>query len=418
MRGRLPNRSRLNRLPRNIWVLTAASFLTDISSEMLFNLLPLFLFSVLGARLSYIGLIEGLSAAATSLVQIISGRISDRQLRRKPFVVIGYAVSALAKPLFIFATTWGGVLGIRFMERVGKGFRTPPRDALLSESLDARDRGFGFGIHRAGDTLGAVAGIALSLLIVLWAQPGQMELQHETFNLIILISVIPALMGVIILAIGVREVRGRAAPETRKSRDERRSAPVLEKRYSAFIVIVLLFSLGNSSDAFLIIRASSAGLSPTGILGMMLVFNLAYSLISAPAGAISDRLGRRRILSLGWIIFGLAYLGFAFISSGWQAWILIIIYGAYYGMTEGVAKAFVADLTPLPLRGRAYAGFSAAIGLMAFPASLMAGILWQGLGSWPGLGRAAPFLFGAMLAFLSAGLLMASPMLGTTTDIE
>lgn len=404
---------RISRMPRNVWTLTTTSFLTDVSSEMLFNLLPVFLFTVLGMRTTFIGLIEGFSAAATSLIQIISGRISDETSKRKPLTVAGYSISAFAKPLFILTTTWYGILGVRFVERLGKGIRTPPRDALLAESVDEADRGLGFGIHRAGDTLGAVVGIAIALLILVLVQPDQDELLRDTFQLIVLMSLVPALLGVVVLITGTKDIKREPATEAATVDGETSSYRHLSRRFLLFLFIVLVFSLGNSSDAFLILRASTTGLGPAGILGMMMVFNLVYALVAVPAGALSDRIGRRNILSLGWIIFALTYFGFALVSSGWQAWILIVIYGAYYGMTEGVAKAYIADLAPDPQRGRAYAAFSATVGFMALPASFLAGLLWQGWGAWDGLGRGAPFIFGALTALLSAVMLMIAPALKT-----
>lgn len=404
----------LGRLPRNVWVTTITSFLTDISSEMLINLLPLFLFNVLGVRTAVIGLIEGVAETTASILKIFSGWLSDRLRARKGLAVLGYGLSTIAKPFLYFATTWGWVLGVRFADRVGKGLRTAPRDALVADSINERQRGLAFGLHRAGDTAGAVIGLAIALGVFLATQRGMAELTRSTFQVIVLISVIPAVLAVLVIALGAQEVLG-ASHETKPPR---LTLVGLDRRFHLFLVIMVVFTLGNSSDAFLILRAQTVGLSVSGVLGMMLIFNLTYALISTPAGALSDRVGRRRLLILGWGLYALVYLGFARASAGWHAWSLMAVYGVYYGLTEGVAKAFVADLVPSERRGTAYGVYNAAVGITAFPASLIAGVLWQGVGSWAGFGPSAPFLFGAGLAALAVVMLMRLPVKESITAME
>lgn len=393
------------RLPRNVWVVTLTSFLTDISTEMITNLLPLFLFSVLGVRTSVIGLIEGVAETTASLLKVCSGWLSDRLGRRKALAVLGYGLSSAAKPFLYWATSWWWVLGVRFADRVGKGLRTAPRDALVADSAGGEHRGLAFGLHRAGDTAGAVVGIGLALA-VLSAVGQQGVLDRRVFQSVVLISVIPAVLAVVVLALGAREPRVVGPGPTMLSLSLRG----LDQRFLLFLSVVLLFTLGNSSDAFLILRARSVGLSVSAVLGLMVAFNLTYALMSSPAGALSDRVGRRRLLVGGWLLYALAYFGFARLTAGWQAWLWMVVYGIYYGMAEGAARALVADLVPAERRGTAYGVYHAAIGLAAFPASLVAGMLWQGVGSWPGLGPSAPFLFGAALALLAALLLAALPI--------
>jgi MFS family permease len=391
-------------LPRNVWVVTITSFLTDVSSEMLLSLLPLYLYGVLGVRTSLIGVIEGLAESTASLLKVFSGWFSDRLGRRKGLAVLGYALSTVAKPFLYFATTWWTVLGVRFTDRVGKGLRTAPRDALVADSVDEKQRGLAFGLHRAGDTAGAVIGILLALgLLALTG--GSTQLTRESFQVIVLLSVVPAAAAVIVLAAGARE---KERPDVNQSATKL-SLEGIDSRFRWFLIIVVLFTLGNSSDAFLIIRAQIAGLEVGGILGMMISFNLAYTIISIPAGALSDRIGRRRVLVGGWLLYALVYLGFSRATSGWHAWALMVVYGLYYGLTEGVAKAFVADLVSEDRRGTAYGLFNAAIGLMVFPANAIAGLLWQGVGNWGGFGQSAPFLFGAFMALVSALLLAMLP---------
>jgi MFS family permease len=400
------------RIPRNVWVVTLTSFLTDVSSEMISNLLPLFLFTVLGVRTSMIGLIEGVAETTASLLKVFSGWFSDRLGRRKVLAVLGYGLSTVAKPFLYFATTWGWVLGVRFADRAGKGLRTAPRDALVADSVNERQRGLAFGLHRAGDTAGAFVGLLVALIVLLTAQRAA-ALERRTFQIVVLLSLIPAVLAVVVLALGAREVRVSGAGAERP----RLSLAGFDRRFRLFLGIVVLFTLGNSSDAFLILRAQNAGLSVAGVLGMMITFNLVYSLVSSPAGALSDRIGRRRLLVAGWLLYAVVYLGFSRATAGWQAWALMGVYGIYYGLSEGAAKAFVADLVPSERRGTAYGVYNAAIGLMALPASLVAGILWQGAGGWEGLGPGAPFLFGAVVALLAAVLLALLPERQTMGEV-
>lgn len=403
--GRL---STLRQLPRNVWVMAATSFLTDISSEMLINLLPLFLANVLGVRTSVIGLIEGIAETTASLLKVFSGWLSDRLGQRKWLAVAGYGLSTIAKPFLYFATTWGWVLGVRFADRVGKGIRTAPRDALIADSIDEEHRGLAFGLHRAGDTAGAFIGLLIVLAVVWASQGGGLELTRATFQTVVLVSIIPAVLAVLVLAAGARDVRQPA------ERSDQAAQPAVtlslrgfDRRFQLFLLTVVLFTLGNSSDAFLILRAQERGLSVLGVMGMLVTFNLIYALISTPAGALSDRIGRRRLIVGGWLAYGLIYLGFAAAAASWQVWLLFALYGVYYGMAEGTAKALVADLVHPEQRGTAYGVYNAAVGLAAFPASLIAGLLWQGVGGWSGFGPSAPFLFGAGLALLATALLLA-----------
>ena len=392
----------LRRLPRNVWVVTATSFLTDISSEMVFYLLPLFLANVLGVRIGIIGLIEGIAESAASILKIFSGWFSDRLEERKRLAVAGYGISAFSKPFLYFVTSWWGVLAVRFMDRVGKGVRTAPRDALIADSASEDQRGLAYGLHRAGDTAGAVLGLLIALILVWATQAGSLTLTQITFQRVILISIIPAVLAVIILALGARDV-----PVTTKQKAPRISWHGFGRRYRRFLIVLVLFTLGNSADAFLVLRAQERGLGVVGILGMLITFNLVYALLSGPLGSLSDRVGRRRLIVAGWLLFSMVYFGFALASSLWQMWLLFGLYGIYYAATEGTAKAYVADTVTPEQRGTAFGLYNAAVGLALLPASLIAGLLWQGIGDWTGIGPQAPFLFGAILALVAVVLFVA-----------
>lgn len=387
-------------LPRNVWVITATSFLTDVSSEMLLNLMPLFLANVLGVKANVIGLIEGIAETTASLLKIFSGWLSDRLRARKWLTVAGYGLSTIAKPFLYVVTSWWGVLAVRVTDRIGKGIRTAPRDALVAASIDADHRGLAFGLHRMGDTLGAATGILIALLIVLATQAGAVTLSRETFQLVVIASIIPAVLAVIVLAAGGQDV-----PVTGQAEAPRLTLRGFDRRFYGFLLAVAVFTLGNSADAFLILRAQERGLSVAGVMGMVLTFNLIYALISGPAGMLSDRIGRYRLIVGGWLVYGLLYLGFAMVEQTWQMWALYGLYGIYYGAVEGNARALVADLVPEEKRGTAYGVYNAAVGMLTLPASVIAGLLWSGVGGWTGFGPRAPFLFGAVLALLAVILL-------------
>jgi len=374
----------------------------DVSSEMILNVLPLFLANVLGVGTAVIGLIEGVAESTASLLKVFAGGLSDRLGARKPLAAGGYIVSALAKPLFLFAGTWGLVAGARWADRIGKGVRTAPRDALIADSIGSSDRGLAFGLHRAADTGGAVLGLLIAIAVVRHMQGSDAELGATTFRALVLVSLVPALLAVVTVVLGVREARREATVDR-----PRIGFRGLGRRFAVFLAIVALFDLGNFSDAFLVLRAQERGLGVSGVLWTLLGFNLVYTLISTPAGALSDRIGRRRLITAGWVAYALIYLGFALARSGTQVVVLYLFYGAYYGLSTGTAKAMVADLVPVELRGTAYGSYHALLGILDLPASLIAGVLWQGIGSWPGFGPAAPFYFGAATALTAAVLFTA-----------
>lgn len=387
-------KTRLKDLPRNIWAVSLTSFFMDISSEMVINVLPLFLSNVLGVKTNIIGLIEGVAEATASLLKMISGWLSDKLKTRKWLAVLGYGISALAKPFFYFAGSWGSIAAIRWADRVGKGVRTAPRDALVADSIEEKQRGLAFGFHRAADTFGAVLGLAVAALVVWLTQRSSGMLTVDTFRIIVLLSLIPAMLSVLALILGTKEVEIKGAHSLPKI-----SLKALGKDFLIFLLIVSLFDIGNSSDAFLTLRAQERGVSVLGILIMLIVFNLVYTLISTPAGILSDRVGRKKMIIGGWLVYAAVYLGFGLAQTTWHIYVLYVMYGIYYGLTYGTTKAMVADIVPVELRGTAYGTYNGIMGILDFPASLLAGILWQGVGKWGGFGPSAPFLFGAGTAF-------------------
>jgi len=391
---------KLKSLPANLWAVSLTSFFMDVSSEMVINILPLFLSNVLGVKTNLIGVIEGVAEAIASILKVFSGWLSDQLQSRKWLAVAGYGISALAKPFFVIANSWGVIAGVRWADRAGKGIRTAPRDALVADSVDDEDRGLAFGFHRAADTGGAVLGLLIALVVVWAAQTNQVNLGLKTFRTLVLFSLIPAFLAVLTLALGAKEV------ETKREHELPKFAfRSLGKPFVVFMLIVAVFDLGNSSDAFLVLRAQERGISVIGILAMLAVFNLVYTLVSAPAGSLSDRVGRRQLIIGGWLVYALIYLGFGLAQTGLQVWVLYVLYGSYYGMAFGTAKAMVADLVPEELRGTAYGTYNAVLGVLDFPASVIAGLLWQGAGRWQGFGPSAPFLFGAAMALLAAALM-------------
>ena len=377
----------------NVFFLGVVSFLTDVSSEMVFTLIPLFLSNVLGAGTAIIGLIGGISESADSVFRIFSGWFSDRIGKRKRLAVVGYSISTIAKPFMYLASTWGVVLGVKFSDRVGKGIRTSPRDALIADSAPPGERGKSFGLHRAMDTTGAVVGLAIAALVVYLVQGGGLSLSLRTYQWLVLIGIIPAVLAVMVLTRFVKEKERKPRPDLpRPSFNLFKLAAGFDTRFKVFLAVMVLFTLGNSSDFFVILRAQNMGSSVLHIVLMLGLFNAAYAAVALPAGKLSDRLGRRRVIALGWGVYALVYLGFAMTTEIWQVWLLFAGYGIYYGIVEGAARAFVADLVPEEKRGTAYGLYHGVVGLTLLPASIIAGWLWQAYSP------STPFFFGAGLA--------------------
>lgn len=368
---------------KNIIILGLVSLFTDISSEMIYPLVPLYLTTVMGASPAILGIIEGVAESLASLLKIISGSISDRLAKRKPLAILGYGLSGLGKLLFVIATSWLGIFAARVSDRFGKGIRTAPRDALIAESSDSNSRGKAFGLHRAMDTAGAVIGILLAYWLFTRYQGNYVN--------VFWLSVIPAFCGVLLL-FTAKELSTHEAGD----RKLRFSWSTLDKRLQYFIVVSILFNLGNSSNQFLLLRAGVSGFSPQEVVLLYLLMNVTYFLISYPAGRLSDHVGRKALLVLGYILYGLVYVGFALAGSSLAFILLFAVYGLYTGLTQGVEKAFLADVAAVQQRASVYGLHALVVGVTLLPASMIAGALWDLYGV------AAPFWFGGFTGLASA----------------
>jgi MFS family permease len=439
---------RYRRLPRNVLVISLVSFLNDASSEIIYPLLPVFLSVAFGASPAVIGLIEGGAESVSSFLKLFAGYFSDRSGRRKAPVVFGYALASLARPLLGFATSWPQVFAVRFSDRVGKGIRSAPRDAMIADSAAPTERGLAFGFHRAMDHFGAVVGPLLGFaLLVLVASDYNAPTLGE-YRLIFFAASVPALAAVLVAAFAIRETRrdredGResrkaeraradalraersdaapaavaavatvapaapvapvavapavAAPEARPPRFSLRG---FDGNFRRFLFILALFTLSNSTDAFLLLRAREVGISTATIPLLWAALHASKVISSLVGGDLSDRLGRKTLIVTGWLFYAAVYLGFAFVSTVGGVWTLFLIYGIYFGLVEGAEKALVADLVPADKRGTAYGLYSLAFSVAVWPASLLMGALW----SWRGasVAFAASACVGALAALLLA----------------
>ncbi len=373
-------------ISKNVFVLGLVSFFNDVASEMIYPIVPIFLTSVLGAPVAIVGLIEGIAESTASILKVVSGWLSDKFQRRKPFVVAGYSFSAISKTILSLAFSWPFVLMARFIDRFGKGMRTSARDALIAESSENSVRGRAFGFHRALDTLGAVVGPMIALLAI--------HFLDNNYRLIFFLAFIPAFIGILLLLFFVKEKK----KEVNSSSTFHFSWHNLDPSFKIFLLISFIFALGNSSDTFLILRAQNLGLSLSLVVLAYVLFNFTYAIFSIPAGIISDKIGPKKVLLTGFLLFSAVYLFFALIHSSLFLWLLFPVYGLYMALTEGVGKAYISNLVPPEKTGTAFGVYHTIIGITTFFASLFAGLLWTYIGV------SAPFIFGSIMAVISAFL--------------
>ncbi len=382
------------------------SFFTDVSTEMIYPLLPVFLASVLGANASFIGAIEGVAETTASLLKLASGWWSDKVGSRKVLVVAGYGIASIVRPFTAAAHTASQVLMVRLTDRIGKGIRTSPRDALLADSAPEGARGRAFGFHAAADNAGAVVGPLLAFMFLKLQGVGSFDgtrrlVPHDEQALrnVFWLSSVPALVAMIVLIIVVRDVPKHGSDAKKDTGAIDQMAGGLTKRFWAYLVVVLLFTLGNSTDAFLLLRANQLGVPIALAPILWALLNLVKSATGTYGGGLSDRIGRKPLIVGGWILYSAVYFAFGWATAAWHAWILFAVYGIFYGMTEGTEKALVADVVPVHRRGRAFGWYNLAIGLGALPASLIFGRIWDTAGA------PTAFVFGATLALIAAVLM-------------
>lgn len=388
---------RYRKLPRNVFAISLVSLLNDASSEIIYPLLPIFLSSSLGASARAIGVIEGAAESISSLLKLFAGYLSDRLGRRKILVVSGYALAALSRPFLAFATSWPQVLAIRLTDRIGKGFRSAPRDAMIADAASVEQRGIAFGFHRAMDHGGAVIGPLLGFGLVFFLVSNKNAPTASEFTWIFILAAVPAFAAVLVAMFFMRESQVRVPRDTDVPKLSLRG---FDANFKRFLLILALFTLSNSTDSFLILRARTIGVSIRDSLLLWAAHHGIKVLSSLWGGDLSDRLGRKRLIVSGWILYAAVYAGFAFVSNKASIWVLFLIYGIYFGLAEGAEKALVADLVKPEQRGTAYGLYNLAFGITVFPASLLMGMIWD----WKG--PTAAFLVSASLGATAALLLL------------
>uniref|UniRef100_A0A7C3DQ19 MFS transporter n=1 Tax=Meiothermus ruber TaxID=277 RepID=A0A7C3DQ19_MEIRU len=373
----------MKKLPPAVYVLGAVSFFTDIASEMVYPLLPLFLTGALGASTTVVGLMEGIAEATASLFKVVGGRISDRMAARKPLILLGYGFPALLRPILALAVAPWQVLAYRFLDRIGKGLRTAPRDALIAETVDQDSYGRAYGFHRAMDSLGATIGPLLAFLL----------LPLLDFRGVFWVSAIPALLATLVILFFLREKRGQARPLP----PLRLSAFSL--RYRWFLLVTGVATLGLSSNAFLVLRLSDLGLSAAQATLVYTAYNLLYALMAYPLGSLADRVGARALVMLGFVTYALVYLGFGLSSAGWQGVVLFLLYALYSAAFEGSSRAYLAQIIPATEKASAIGLYHTLVGLLLLPASTLFGFLWQHFGSSLAFFTAASLAVAAVILF-------------------
>ncbi len=374
---------------KNILFLGLVSFFADVSSEMVYPLIPIYLTAAFGATPTLVGVIEGVAESVASLLKVFGGYISDRYRRKKPIAFCGYAAGVFYKLAVLFATSWTGILFARLIDRFGKGIRTAPRDVMVSESADKAHMGRAFGVHKALDMAGSAVGILLAFFLF-------QSIGKDGYKTIFALSMIPVFLSLMMFGF----IKEKKEPRAAAARERFwKNAGALDGRLKLYLFVAFLFTLGNSSNTFLLLRAMDVGFSDTDVILLYFVYNLVAALFSIPFGKRSDRIGRKRVLVIGYGIFALVYLCFAFASSRAVMLLAFVLYGLYTAMVAGVERAFIAEIAPARLKGTMLGLHATLVGAALLPASVIAGLLWDTFGAF------APFTFGAMLSVLAALLL-------------
>ena len=391
--------SRYKNLSGNVFALSLVSLLNDTSSEIIYPLLPTFLALTLGASPLFIGLIEGFAELVAGLLKLFSGYFSDKFERRKLPVFVGYALASVTRPLLSFVGSWQQVLFVRVTDRVGKGIRGAPRDAIIAASVPEEKRGLAFGFNRAADHLGAVIGPIVAFVLLSYFAADADKPTAIEYQRVFLYASVPVILGLFVIIFFVKESKKEIQTAVEQPKIKL-SLKEFDGNFKRLLVVVALFTLSNSTDAFLLLRAQQAGIVPAVLPLLWMFLHLSKFFSSLVFGDLSDRVGRKSLIFAGWILYALVYAGFAFIDSAWQAWTLFLIYGLYFGLTEGVEKALVADLVPKEKRGTAFGFYNLAFSITVFPASIIFGALW----TW--FGAETAFIVSALISISAAIMLL------------
>ncbi len=392
--------ARYKTLSGNVLALSFVSLLNDTSSEIIYPLLPAFLALTLGASPFAIGVIEGFAESVAALLKLFSGYLSDKFEKRKFPVFFGYSLAALTRPMLAFATSWQQVLFVRVTDRVGKGIRGAPRDALLAESIPPEVRGLAFGFNRAADHFGAILGPVAAFILLSYFASNPEKPTAQDYRQVFLFASIPVVLGLFVIGFFVHEKKHEKAVEKEFLTPIKLSLKEFDGNFKRFLLILALFTLSNSTDAFLLLRAEQSGI-PVAVLPLLwMALHFSKVVFSLIGGDLSDRIGRKALIFSGWVVYALVYAGFAFVETAWQAWVLFIIYGVYFGLAEGVEKALVADLVDPKKRGTAFGFYNLAFSISVLPASLIFG------GIWSQFGAPTAFLVSAVISICAAALLL------------
>ncbi len=392
--------ARYRYLSGNVFALSLVSLLNDTSSEIIYPLLPTFLALTLGASPFYIGIIEGVAESVASVLKLFSGYLSDKFDKRKFPVFFGYALSSIVRPLLAFVGSWQAVFAVRLTDRIGKGIRGAPRDAILADSVAPERRGLAFGFNRAADHLGAVIGPIIAFILLSYLAQNPENPTARDYSQVFLFASIPVVLGLFVIIFFVKEEKHEPQEIQENLTPIKLSLKEFDGNFKRFLVTIALFTLSNSTDAFLLLRAEQSGIAPAVLPLLWMTLHFSKVIFSLIGGDLSDKFGRKTMIFSGWIIYALVYAGFAFINQAWQAWALFIIYGIYFGLTEGVEKALVADLVSKEKRGTAYGFYNLAFSITVLPASIIFGALWTQFGA------STAFLISAIISICAAFLLL------------